>query len=544
MSRPAPTLLLILDGYGVTTPGPGNAVTLAHTPTLDRLWSLPGRTNIAASGLAVGLPDGFMGNSEVGHLNIGAGRVVYQDMTRIDLAVKSGELANNPVLADLFATLKARGGRLHLMGLLSDGGVHSHIRHVKALIMAAQQAGVPVVVHAFMDGRDTSPTSGKGFIVDLVEYLDEVAVNGSVRLGSFIGRFYAMDRDKRWDRVKTAWDMLVHGQGQRTTDAKAAVDAAYADGKTDEFLPPHLLGEPGDVCIRDNDGVFFFNFRADRGRELAAAFHQPEFAGFERGRVPQVALASMTAYDDTFTLPVAFMKDHLHMTLGEVVSNAGLAQLRIAETEKYAHVTYFFSGGREDPFPGEARVLVDSPRDVATYDLKPRMSVDAVTDKLVAAIESRAHDLLVCNFANPDMVGHTGKIPAAVEALEAVDACVARVIDALDRVGGILLITADHGNAEELIDAVGQPQTAHTCNLVPLVVLAMGRSVPLAVCAQAPAGLAEGVCCGGCLADLAPTILGLWGLPAPEVMTGTSLLRDPADAGLAMREAGAAGARS
>lgn len=525
-----PTLLLILDGYGLAPASAGNAVSLAHTPCLDQLIGLPeasrpGVTRLAASGRAVGLPQGYMGNSEVGHLNIGAGRVVYQDMTRIDLAVENGSLAVNPALAGVLAAVKNSGGRLHLLGLLSDGGVHSHIRHLEALITIALQAGVPVLLDLFTDGRDTAPTSAAGFVADLRRSLGaaEADAAASVRIGTLCGRYYAMDRDKRWERVKTAWDLLTRGIGQRETSPEAALAAAYAAGETDEFLKPRLFGEPDEIRVRDGDGLFFFNFRADRARELASAFHRADFSGFDRGALPALAgMAAMTSYDASLHLPVAFAKDNLEDTLGEVVSGLGLRQLRIAETEKYAHVTYFFNGGRETPFPGEDRILVDSPRDVPTYDLKPEMSVLQVTERLLAAwsngAEGRKYDFVVCNFANPDMVGHTGKIPATVRALEAVDGCVARIAAAVRASGGRLVLTADHGNSEELLDADGQPQTAHTCNPVPFLVLegpgsvgtdGEGRLVPLQS--------------GGKLGDIAPTLLGLWGVTPPAAMTGRNL---------------------
>ena len=518
-----PTLLLILDGYGLAPAGPGNAASLAKTPNIDRLIHLPGATRIDASGRAVGLPAGFMGNSEVGHLNIGAGRIVYQDMTRIDVAVEMGELASNPALNGLIAAVRRAGGRLHFAGLLSDGGVHRHIDHLGALMDIAAAQGVDVRVHAFMDGRDTSPTSGSGFLERLREMMERTrrAHPGvSVEQASLVGRFYAMDRDKRWERVKVAWDLMVHGEGARSDDPVAAVKALYAAGETDEFLKPQLFGVPADACVGDGDGLFFFNFRADRGRELLSAFHFPDFSGFDRGRVPSLAgLASMTSYDAALHVPVAFPKENLVQTLGEVVGDLGLRQLRIAETEKYAHVTYFFSGGREEPFPGEDRVLVDSPKDVATYDLKPQMSVVEVTDRFIEAWGDGSKDgytLAVCNLANPDMVGHTGNIAAAVKALEYVDACVGRLAEAVLSTGGRLLLTADHGNVEAMLDEAGHPQTAHTCDQVPLVVVERAGGVERAFPLRS----------GGKLGDIAPTLLHLWGVDKPTVMSGDSLVAD------------------
>ena len=524
-----PTLLLILDGYGLAPAGPGNAASLANTPTLDMFVGLPGATRIDASGRAVGLPAGYMGNSEVGHLNIGAGRVVYQDMTRIDVAIETGELARNAALLELCAAVRARGGRLHLAGLLSTGGVHSHISHIGAVMELAAAHGVSVVLHAFMDGRDTSPTSGADYLVQMQGIMERVRAahpGVSVTLGSLVGRFYAMDRDKRWERVKVAWDLLVHGDGTRAADPVATVEAAYKAGDTDEFLKPCLFGDPAATCVRDGDGLFFFNFRADRGREIVSAFHFENFEGFERGAVPDLAgLATMTSYDSSLHVPVAFPKDNLAMTLGEVVSRNGLTQLRIAETEKYAHVTYFFSGGREEPFPQEDRVLVDSPKDVATYDLKPEMSVFQVTERFLETWtrgpkgDGVPYDFAVCNLANPDMIGHTGVLAAAVTALKAVDECTARMVDAVLSRGGRVVLTADHGNVEAMLDGDGKPQTSHTCNPVPLVVLERTAAGELH---------AVSLRCGGKLGDIATTILGLWNLPAPDVMTGDNLTEQQA----------------
>jgi len=501
-----PTLLLILDGYGFAEAGPGNAVSLAHTPTLDRLFALPGLGRLDASGRQVGLPDGFIGNSEVGHLNIGAGRIVYQDMTRIDVAIESGELFSNPVLKDLFSKIRHRGGRIHFCGLLSDGGVHSHINHLAALLEMAQKEEVPALVHAFLDGRDTPPSSGIDYVAQLLPVLEKTGG----RLADIIGRFYAMDRDNRWERVEVAWDMLVHGKGQTFSSAEMALRDAYAHDETDEFVKPRIVLENGESVIRDGDGVFCFNFRADRGRELVRALTDPAFDGFNRGRIPSMAgVATMTSYDSSLTAPVAFTKDNLNETLGEIVSSMGLSQLRIAETEKYAHVTYFFSGGREKTFEKEDRILVESPRDVATYDLKPEMSAEEVTDKLIEAWNSGKYDFVVCNLANLDMVGHTSIIDAAIKACETVDRCVALIEKAVADRGGILCITSDHGNVEKMLDEEGQPQTAHTLSQTPFLLLKDGAALPLR---------------NGKLGDIAPTLLSLWGIPLPSGMTGKNLL--------------------
>ncbi|WP_458400175.1 2,3-bisphosphoglycerate-independent phosphoglycerate mutase [Mailhella sp.] len=503
-----PTLFLILDGYGLAPDGPGNAAFLANTPTLDRLLMQPGVGRLDASGRQVGLPSGFIGNSEVGHLNIGAGRIVYQDMTRIDMAIETGDLFKNPVLLDLFEKTRARGGRVHFCGLLSDGGVHSHIDHLVALLEMAQREGVPALVHAFLDGRDTPPSSGADYVKRLLLTLEKTGG----RLADIIGRFYAMDRDKRWERVNVAWDMLVHGKGEKIDDAVKALEAAYASGETDEFVKPRILLDPSESVIRNGDGVFCFNFRADRGRELVHALIDTEFTGFDRGLMPEMAcVASMTSYEASLdaSVPVAFTKENLDMTMGEVVAGLGMKQLRIAETEKYAHVTYFFSGGREAPFENEDRILVESPRDVATYDLKPEMSAVEVTDKLLDAWNSGKYDFVVCNLANPDMVGHTGIIPAAIKACETVDACVERIEKAVTASGGLLCITADHGNVEKMIDEEDRPQTAHTLNQTPFLIYDAEKAVPLK---------------DGRLGDIMPTILTYWGVPVPAQMTGDVLL--------------------
>ncbi|MEG2172006.1 MAG: 2,3-bisphosphoglycerate-independent phosphoglycerate mutase [Desulfovibrionaceae bacterium] len=500
-----PTLLLILDGWGLAPAGPGNAPSLARTPTIDSLMQHASHSRLAASGREVGLPAGYIGNSEVGHLNIGAGRVVYQDMTRIDVALEKGELDNNPVFIQVLESVKTSGGRLHLAGLLSDGGVHSHINHLIALARIASQHKVPVRIHCFMDGRDTTPQGGAAYVATLEKALEKL---DDAHIASLCGRFYAMDRDKRWNRVEQAWNLLVHGQGTRAENAKAAVSAAYAAGVGDEFITPTLLRADGPII--SGDGLFLFNFRADRMRELVQPFLLPNFADFARGTVPRLAaFATMTAYDATFALPVAFPKDAVREGLGEVVSGLGLKQLRLAETEKYPHVTYFFNGGLESPFAGEDRTMLPSPREVTTYDLKPEMSARAVTDAFVSAWESGQYSLVVCNLANGDMVGHTGIIPAAIAACEVVDECVGRMVGAVMASGGRMIIIADHGNCEVMQDAAGHPQTAHTTNPVPCIVVEENTHYTLA---------------DGCLADVAPTILDLWHVPKPAAMTGTSLV--------------------
>jgi 2,3-bisphosphoglycerate-independent phosphoglycerate mutase len=508
-----PTLLLILDGFGLAPPGPGNAVFLAKTPNLDKLVATCAHTRLAASGRDVGLPTGYIGNSEVGHLNIGAGRVAYQDMTRIDMAVETGELDKNAVFLRLLEDIKGKNGRLHLMGLLSDGGVHSHIGHVKALARIAHAHGVETLAHAFTDGRDVPPGSGGNYLADLRDALNKL---GACRIASICGRFYAMDRDKHWERVREAYELLAHGKGRVVDDAVSGFQAAYAAGESDEFIKPALVREaPGAPnTLRDNDGIFFFDFRADRMRELVRTL-LPDFADFDRGALPALSgMASMTAYDASFPLPVAFPKEALHMGLGEVVANMCKNQLRIAETEKYAHVTYFFNGGVEEPLPGEDRTLIPSPRDVETYDLKPAMSAAEVTDRLLEAWKSGIYSLVVCNLANPDMVGHTGVLSAAIAACETVDVCVGRMAQAVTAGGGRLCITADHGNVECMLDEHNAPHTAHTMNPTPFILVEPDDATPR---------LLEGR-----LADIAPTLLALWKVPQPREMTGRPLTREQA----------------
>lgn len=512
MKQYTPTVLLVLDGWGIAPAGPGNAISLAATPTMDAVMAHPSRTEIAASGRAVGLPAGYMGNSEVGHMNLGAGRVAYQDMTLIDLALEEGAFPTNKAIADVLAKTGNAGGTVHFIGLLSNGGVHSHINHLKGLLDAAKAAGVPARVHAFMDGRDTSPTSGAGFVSELLEHM---RATGHGSLASMVGRYYAMDRDKHWERNILAWNAMVHGQGQVVTNPVEALEKAYAAGETDEFIKPRIVVRPGEAPrgIMDNDGLFFFNFRADRARQLTRAFYEKDFTEFDRGTAPRLAaFATFTPYDASLPIPAAFTKPDIVNSMGDVVAAMGLKQLRIAETEKYAHVTYFFSCGRETAFPGEERRLIPSPRDVATYDLKPEMSARQVTEAFVAEWKNGAYGFAVCNLANPDMVGHTGVIPAGIKACETVDACAKQIIDTVLAADGRILITADHGNIEEMLTETGKPQTAHTTNTVPLAILDNGPVKKLRS--------------GGKLGDVAPTILHLWGVAPPAEMTGSSLLEE------------------
>jgi 2,3-bisphosphoglycerate-independent phosphoglycerate mutase len=511
--------LVVLDGWGLAPDGPGNAVSLAQTPVFDALWAEHRHTELTACGRAVGLPDGQMGNSEVGHLNLGAGKVVRQDLTRIDDAVADGELAENPALRDACAAAR-ESGRLHLLGLVSDGGVHSSMGHLRALIELAADHGVPdVVLHAFTDGRDTLPRSGAGYLETVEGWLAETGG----RVATVSGRYYAMDRDRRWPRVKLAYDALVHGTpaplgsdpddfsaGSATTPHAAtavdAVRAAYERGETDEFVRPTLVGEEG--TIRDGDAVVFFNFRPDRARELTRALAEPDFSELDRGVAPRVRLTTLTEYQEEWDYPIAFPPDRPKATLASVLAERGIRQLHVAETEKYPHVTYFFNGGEEHAYDGEQRCLVDSPRDVPTYDHKPEMSAEAAASAFVEQWAGGGYGFGIINFANPDMVGHTGSIPAAVAAIEAVDGQLGRVVEAVHAAGGACIVTADHGNADNMLEPDGSPNTAHSLNPVPLIVTA---AVP---------GLRD----GGILADVAPTALDLLGVDQPAEMTGKSLI--------------------
>ena len=504
-----PIILIIRDGWGINPGGKekrdenGDATLLARTPFHDRLYrDYPGG-KLSASGLDVGLPEGQMGNSEVGHLNLGAGRIVYQDLTRINKAIAEGELTRNPIAREMFA--RTRGHRLHFLGLFSDGGVHSHVEHLIALAREAKAAGVAdIMVHAFTDGRDTSPTGGAGFLESCSEELEK----SGAKIATVVGRYFAMDRDRRWDRTKKAWDAIVFGRGERCeATPTAAVRAKYESGVTDEFMPPLIFSHADGQRIRDGDTVFFFNFRADRARQLSQAFLLKDFDGFDREAQPQIQYVTLTQYDVTYPSPFIFAPEELKKILGEVVSAAGKTQLRIAETEKYPHVTYFFNGGVERALAGEERKIVPSLK-VATYDLQPEMSARDVTAELLARLDS--FDLVILNFANPDMVGHTGVLAAGIKAVETIDECVAQIVPEVLRRGGACLITADHGNCEQMRNSDGSPNTAHTTNLVHFIYVAE-NAVGFRV--------ADGI-----LADVAPTLLFLLGLPQPQEMTGRNLL--------------------
>ncbi|NLA57683.1 MAG: 2,3-bisphosphoglycerate-independent phosphoglycerate mutase [Firmicutes bacterium] len=505
-----PVCLLILDGFGINDREEGNAVHLARTPYLDAIFAKYPGASLLASGEAVGLMEGQMGDSNVGHLNIGAGRIVYQDVARISKAVREGEFQKNQWLTKAMTACRDKGTALHLMGLLSPGGVHSHSHHLYALLDMAADLGLKqVYVHAFLDGRDVPPASSHEYMAELEKKLSEVGVG---QVATVSGRYYAMDRDRRWDRTEKAYNAMVLGEGRQAATGSEAVRMAYDQGETDEFVVPTVVvdgnGSPV-ATINDGDSVIFFNFRADRARQITRALTDDEFSGFQRKKYPRTTFVGMTRYDETFTVPYAFPPQDLRNTLGEVVSKAGFRQLRIAETEKYAHVTFFFSGGDEETFPGEDRKLIPSPK-VATYDLKPEMSAPEVAAEAVKAINSDQYDLIVLNFANCDMVGHTGILPAAIKAVETIDTCVNQVVSAMLAQGGYVVLTADHGNAEQMVDyETGEPHTAHTVNPVPVVLITDRQDIAVR---------------NGILADLAPTVLELLELEQPPEMTGRSLI--------------------
>ncbi|MEG4305518.1 2,3-bisphosphoglycerate-independent phosphoglycerate mutase [Microcoleus sp. D3_18a_C4] len=512
----SPVVLIILDGWGFSEEKDGNAIAAAKTPVMDSLWAAYPSTLIHTSGRAVGLPDGQMGNSEVGHLNLGAGRVVPQELVRISDAVEDGSLLKNQALVKLCEKVRATGGKLHLTGLCSEGGVHSHLSHIKGLLQLAKAQGISdVCIHAITDGRDTTPKEGVEALGKIESYIAEVGVG---RIATISGRYYAMDRDKRWDRVQRAYEVMTT---EIAPDGRSAVDvlqASYAEGVTDEFAVPTRIARG---AVASGDGMIFFNFRPDRARELTQAFVSPDFKGFERQLIEPLAFATFTQYDPKLSVMVAFEPQNLNNILGEVISKHGLQQLRTAETEKYAHVTYFFNGGLEEPFIGEHRELVQSPM-VATYDEAPQMSADLVTDGVVTALEKGIYSLMVINYANPDMVGHTGRMDATIIAIETVDKCLGRLLSAISKAGGTAIIIADHGNAEQMFDEDGNPWTAHTTNPVPFILVegeglkipGHGTDVPLRA--------------DGSLADIAPTILELLRLPQPPEMTGRSMI-EPAN---------------
>lgn len=503
-------LLMILDGWGIATNKKVSAIDHAKTPFVSSLYSKYANSRLEASGLAVGLPEGQMGNSEVGHMNIGAGRIVYQDLVRINKAIQERELDNNPVLQEAFAYAKANNRNIHFIGLVSDGGVHSHIEHLKGLVSIAQRNEVKnLFIHAFTDGRDTDPKGGLQYLKDLQNHLDKT----TGKLASIVGRYFAMDRDKRWERVKLAYDLLVHGEGFKTSDPLAAVQKSYDENVTDEFIKPIVITDENQkplTTIQEGDVVLCFNFRTDRGRQITQALTQQDFPEQQMKKL-KLHYITLTNYDDSFNdVKVIFDKDNLENTLGEVVAAAGKKQIRIAETEKYPHVTFFFSGGREEAFAGESRILCPSPK-VATYDLKPEMSANDIKDKIIPELENKTADFICLNFANPDMVGHTGVFEAAVKACETVDACAQKVTEAALKSDYSVIIIADHGNADMMINEDGTPNTAHTTNLVPCILVDNNY---------------KGKLKNGKLGDLAPTILTLMGISLPSQMTGDVLLQN------------------
>jgi 2,3-bisphosphoglycerate-independent phosphoglycerate mutase len=508
--RARPVALIVLDGWGYRPETDGNAIALANTPTWDSLWSRSSRTLLEASGLRVGLPAGQMGNSEVGHLNLGAGRVVMQDLVRINSAIDDGTFYTNPALVGACRQTKDSGGTLHLMGLIGAGGVHAMDMHLFALLSLAVKEKVErIAIHAFLDGRDTLPKSALRYMQELVEWIRRTG--NPAKVASICGRYYAMDRDKRWERTELAYRAIVLGEGTPVTDPLDAIRQAYDSGKTDEFILPVVVTENGKPVapMRDGDAVIGFNYRSDRMRQIVRALIDPNFDGFDVSRGPRVSVTTLTNYDKTFDIPVAFEPTSMKRILAEVLSSRGLAMLKTAETEKYPHVTYFFNGGVEQPYPCETRVLVPSPK-VATYDLKPEMSAEGVTDALCQGISSGEQDFILCNYANADMVGHSGSIPATIKAVETVDQCLVRVLKAAESAGTRLIVTADHGNAEMMIDPeTGGPHTAHTTNPVPFVIVDWDQEQRLRS--------------GGALCDVAPTILSMLGIEQPREMSGINL---------------------
>ena len=509
--KPRPVVLVILDGWGVSDQTEHNAIAAGRTPVWDRLWKECPRNLLNTSGSSVGLPSGQMGNSEVGHINLGSGRVVYQEFTRVSRSIRTGSFFTNQTLTDAVDRAVENGRAVHIFGLLSPGGVHSHEDHIHAMVrLAAQRGAREIYVHAFLDGRDMPPKSAMPSLEKMDAVFEEV---GTGRIASIVGRYYAMDRDNRWERIKAAWDLMVHGEAEyQAVNAELGLELAYERCETDEFVKPTAIVPAGGapVKMRDGDVVISMNYRSDRVRQITRAFIEQDFDCFDRGRVPELAdFVTLTEYHKDWDVHVAFPSEKLKNVFGEYIANLGLRQLRIAETEKYAHVTFFFNGGREDPFEGEDRILVPSP-DVPTYDLKPEMSAPEVTDRLVEAIESGRYDAIIVNFANGDMVGHTGIFEAAVQAVETLDECLGRVTRAVHKMGGALLITADHGNCEKMLDEeTGQPYTAHTTNPVPFIYVG-----------ERPATLES----GGALCDVAPTLLKIMGLPQPMEMTGHPLI--------------------